>query len=421
MDHNQYLKSGKIAGLILAGLLTFSSCSSSDDDIKKEPTTTTTTTNNYVLLTGDLTASPYVGYISTFSSLPSGDFSNIKEGSLSVKANGIKYYGKWIFQRLQLGRVQSTDDGILRYSLDSKGNMVQDGEIKGMSSNFYIYNDTTGYYADTNRGLLKLQVFNPSTMQRTGEIDLSAVATSQYGPYQSVASSLIVAKNGKLYVDIIYGTKEGKGSFLLEDAKGFVDIAVIDIATMKYEKTIRDKRINSVGYPGNANQMWAIGDDGALYLCAHGLGKTGATNGSAVVRIKANETDFDNNWIIKSDNYSSNTSISTVAVKGGKLYTSWGAKPLSYAGMLTDVTYSYYAFDVENLSAGPQKIANTPETTYSFQNAQNITVLDNNVYFRTVNNAKTNGYYVLDGTNSAKPAFNITSGGIVWGIAKLNH
>jgi len=420
MKTNKFLKLGKISAFVLAGLLTFSSCSSSDDD-SGSTTIPETKTNDYVLLTGDLSVSPYVGYLSAFSALPEGDFSNIKEGSLSVKANGIKYYGKWIFQRLQLGRVQSTDDGILRYSLDANGNLIQDGEIKGMSSNFYVHNETTGFYADTDRGLMKLQIFNPSTMQRTGEIDLTSLSTTEYGPYQAVGTHFIATKNGKLYADIVYGSLTGKGSFSIDDPRGFVDVAVIDIATLKYEKTIRDTRINYIGYPGNANQMWAMGDDGALYICSHGFGKTGGTNTSAIVRIKADETDFDKNWIIKASDYSTNSSISTVAVKDGKLYTSWGSKPLTFTGLTGDAIYDYYSFDKENITAGPQKIANIPSTTYSFQNAQNITTINNKVYFRVVNGNGNNGYYVLDGTNSAKQAFNITSGGVIWGLAKLKQ
>lgn len=405
------LKISSFLFLLVIGIF-LSACS--DDDT---PTIEEDSANHYVLLTGDMTTSPYVGYATTYSSIPSGSIDNVKSGSLAIQTNGMQYFGKWVFKRSSLAS-QSKDD-IIRYSVDASGNLVEDGRISsGLGSNYYIYNETLGFYVDADRSLLKVQTFNPSTMQRTGDIDLSAIRDSKYG-YQDVGTSLIAAKEGKLYVDIFSNTGEQKGNFFTNTPLGFVQLAVIDIASGKYEKTITREGISYIGYPGNENQMWTLGDDGGLYFCSHGFGATGAINGSAIVRIKEGASDFDSNWIIKADDYTNGTSFGAVCVKNNKLYTVMSSQALAFTSLLTDVSYSYYAFNKENIAEGPTKIANIPLTTYPFQCAQAITAIDDKVYFRVVNNSDQNGYYVLGDNNTATQAFNVASGGVVWGLAKL--
>ena len=329
----------------------------------------------------------------------------------------MKSASKWVFKRSSLAS-QSKDD-LIRYSIDASGNLVEDARISsGLNSNYYIYNDTLGFYVDADRSLLKIQKFNPSTMARTGDVDLSDIRDTQYG-YQDVGTSLITAKEGKLYVDIFSNTGEQKGNFFTNTPLGFVQLAVVDIATGKYEKTIRREGISYIGYPGNENQMWSLGDDGALYFCSHGFGATGAINGSAIVRIKKGSSDFDSDWIIKADDYTKGTSFGTVCVKDNKLYTLMSSQALAFTSLLTDVSYSYYSFDKENIAGGPTKISNIPLTTYPFQCAQAITAIDDKVYFRVVNNSEQNGYYVLGDNNTATQAFNVASGGVVWGFCKL--
>ncbi|MGL5275094.1 hypothetical protein [Myroides sp.] len=407
-----------IGALVLAGFFAFTSCSSEDNSGSEPTKPEVEKTESYAVLTATLGVQPFVGYLTNFAKMPEGNIDNVQKGSLQVKGNGMKAYGEWIFQRMQLGRVSSPDDGILRYSINPDGSLVETGRITGMSSNFYVHDKTTGYYADAGRGLLKMQIFNPSTMQRTGEIDLSVVEDKK-AEYQAVGSRFIASKDGKLYVDIITGTKDGQGSQMKDPAPGYIKLAVIDIATNKYEKTIQDNRISYVGYGGNANQMWTMGDDGALYMCSHGFGVDGATNGSAIVRIKKGATEIDQDWIIKINDYVKNTTVGSVAVKGGKLYTAWSDKAFSYTEILPNANFTYYAFDKENIAAGPKAVEGLPKSTYAFQDAQAISTIDGKVYFRVVDNKTYNGYYVLGADNIAKPAFNVGKGGSVWGLVKL--
>lgn len=396
--------------LVVTGLFFFACSEEPNRDPEKS-------VNYYALLTGDMTTSPFFGYLTTYTEIPSGSIDNAKSGSLSIQTNGMRGGVRWIFKRTSLA-TEGKDD-LVRYSVDANGKMKEDGCISsGKNSNYCIYNDTLGFYVDSDRGLFKIQKFNPSLMQRTGDIDLSTVKDTKYG-YQDVGSCLIVSKEGKLYVDIFSDEKTKKGNFFINKPLGFVELAVVDIASGRYEKTIRYDGISYIGYPGNENQMWTLGDDGALYLCSHGFGATGAINGSAIVRIKKGTTEFDKNWIIKADDYTPGTSFGTVCVKDGKLYTAMSSRALDFKTLLTDASYSYYSFDKENITQRPTKISDIPLTTYPFMCTQAITVIDGKIYFRVVNNMDKNGYYVLENNYTVKQAFNVSSGGVVWGFCQL--
>jgi hypothetical protein len=405
----------------LAAALTLNACSGGDDPQGEQQPPQAT----YALLTGDMTQAPYVGYLTAHAGMPAGEVDNIRPSSLAAHTNGFRHCGRRIFKRLNMGGMTGSD-GIQRYTLDeTAGSINEDGQIlSGGGCNYYVYDDATGFYIDQDRGLFKVQKFNPATMQRTGEIDLTGKLGDTPFEYRSVGSSLIAGKEGKLFLDIACGTTAGKGSpFNGDPALGYIDLAVIDIASGNYEKTIRYEGISYLGYPANENQMWSTGDDGALYFCAHGLSMTimGAS-GSAIIRIKKGETDFDPNWIIRADDYTPGSCFAVACVKNGKLYAQISSEALDFMTMATKPIFNYYAFETANLSKAPVKVGGMPPTTFVFQSWQGITVIDGKVYFRVVNaDEGKNGYYVLGNDGSATEAFNVTNGGTVWGFAKLSE
>lgn len=123
-----------------------SACSDNDDT----PTVQKGITNYYALLTGDMTTPPFVGYATTYTEIPSGSIDNVKSGSLAIQSNGMQSFGKWVFKRSSLAN-QSKDD-LIRYSVDASGNLIEDGRISsGLNSNYYIYNETLGFYVDADR------------------------------------------------------------------------------------------------------------------------------------------------------------------------------------------------------------------------------------------------------------------------------
>lgn len=399
----------KLFCLMAIAVATFTSCRKDDN-----PTPPVSEKEHFVVLTSDFNSPGVPGYMTVYNEFPSGEIeNNIQQGSTSSRGNGFQYYGDAIFQRVKLARNETGEDGIKSFVMDASGKLKENGFISASAANYHVYKKDLGFYFDADRGLLKIQIFNPSTMQRTGEIDLSEIRNTKY-EYQSVGESIIVSKGDKLFVSITYGTNTGKGSFFKDPALGFAELAVIDIPSKKFEKVIHTDKVSYLGYPGNSNQMWTMGDDGALYFCSHGFSPTGA-KGAAIVRIKKNDTDFDTNWVINADDYTPGTTFGTVAVKGGKLYTQVGSAPMNFDGILTDVIYDYYEFDSENPSKKGKKIEALPATKYAFQNAQTIVNIKDKLYFNINDNNGLNAYYSLDG----KKIFDIKKGGRIMGFARV--
>jgi hypothetical protein len=395
----------------------FIGCSSDDS----EETPTPTEKDKFVLMT---TTSRFdAGYLTTTDGLPSGSIKNTNTKTLQVaNAFGFRTFGKWLFNRSNA----AGDEGLQKYSLNADGSLKDEGFIAG-SSQYLVVNETAGYYLDVTRGTLKLQKFNPTTMLRTGEIDLSSLKKAGV-EYQVLGQHTIAAKEGKLYVGITYGTKAAGGYG--DDIYNYIEFAVLDIATDKYEKTIKYDGLKGIGWGSSGNKMWSIGDDGALYLYSTGLGNTLFANPS-IIRIKKGETDFDKTWIFSTKDIRAGNSIATALVKGGKLYFEVASVPLKtdYSNLTASI-FEYYTYDMTTKQVA--KIEGMPLHDYAYANEQTITEIDGKVYLwvrngtvtttgnTTVTTVNEDGYYVVDG-NKATSVFKVAHDGSIQGFAKVSQ
>lgn len=352
------------------------------------------------------------GYFTALDGMPKDTIQATNSKSLQIKeAFGFRTFGKWFFNRTNA----TGDVGLQKYSLNTDGSLKNEGFIAG-STQYLVVNETTGYYLDETRGLLKLQKFNPTTMLRTGEVDLSAVQ-KQGVEYQAVGKHTIAAKEGKLFVGISYGTKAAAGYG--DDVFNAIEFAVVDIATDKYEKTIKYDGLKGVGWGSSGNKMWSIGDDGALYLYSTGLGNSGFANPS-IIRVKKGETDFDKSWVFSTKALQAGNSLATALIKGGKLYFEMASTPLKadYSN-LTATIFDYYVYDMTSKQV--TKIEGLPLHDYAYANDQAITEINGKVYLWVKNSAqKIDGYYVVDGTK-ATLVFNVALDGAIQGFAKLSE
>lgn len=392
-------------------------CSSNDPDETPGPSEN----DKFILMT--TTNRFEAGFITPLTGLPSGSIQNINSQTLNVKsAFGFRTFGKWLFNRSNA----AGDEGLQKYTVNANGSLKDEGFIAG-SSQFVVVNETTGYYLDATRGTLKLQKFNPTTMLRTGDVDLSVVQKTGV-EYQAVGQHTLAAKEGKLYVGITYGTKNGAGWG--DDVFNAVEFAVLDIATDKYEKTIKYDGLKSIGWGSSGNKMWSLGDDGALYFYSTGLGNAQFTN-SSIIRIKKGETDFDKTWVFSTKDLKPGNSLATALVKDGKLYFEMASVPLKPDFTnLTASIFEYYIYDMASKQV--TKIEGMPLHDYAYANDQAITEIDGKVYLWVRNGTVTtvgtdtkttvneDGYYVVDGTK-ATSAFKVTHDGSIQGFAKLSQ
>lgn len=393
---------------VLSAAILFSSCSKDKDSSP----TTNPAAPGYIVFTNEADLGT-TGYMTAYAKMPEKSLSNISTNTLQMKtAFGFTKFGQWIFNRSSV----SGEAGIQKLEVGTNGKITGTGFLAN-GAMFHIVSATNGYYLDPVKGAMLLQTFNPTTMQRTGEIDLTALKKEGVA-YQAIGQHIIAAKEGKLYVSVTYGTTERGGYG--DDVVNYIKLAVIDIATNKLEKTIQYNGLKSLGWGASANKMWTLGDDGALYFYYTGFNE-GITN-SAVIRIKKGETDFDANWILKADTYQQHSSIGTALVKNGKIYVQLPANPLApdFSNLGTPI-WDYYAIDVNTLKQ--TKITGVPKTRYAHSNEQCITLIDGKIYLWVANSVtKENGYYLLnESTNTAAAAFNISDGGLVSGFIRLDN
>lgn len=375
----------------------------------------------YALLTMSENNLTKPGYISVFSERPSGNISNVNATSVQgMGMGGWRTYGNWAFKMFN---TSGNEKGIERLSFGKDRQITVSGFIKtnntiNGSGNFVIQDESEGYYWDADNPL-QIQTFNPTSMQRTGYIEVSEVAVEQEGVnFQAVGQHFLALKGGKLYADISYGKNTGAQSGMFDDYFQDLHVAVIDIVAAKYEKTITYPETGGIAYI-NDNEMYSFDDNGDLYIVTQGRSALGGK--SKIVRIKASETDFDKNWEINMDDITEGGKFVTVYASNGKLITTVPTEKLT-GGPTGNINFEeiweFYTIDVNTRQAN--KIAGVPKSTNS-GGAYATVKVDNKVLLRVnAPSQNVNGYFELSSDlSSASPLFNVTEGGSVSGLFKV--
>ncbi|HRN58147.1 MAG TPA: hypothetical protein PLL71_16930 [Agriterribacter sp.] len=411
------MKSGliKMALWCLPAAVLFAGCSKNDN---QEPDPDPVI-EKYVVITMSENTLTKPGYATAFDSKPSGNISNIAAGTLQgMGMGGWRPYKNWLFKMFN---TSANEKGIERLNVSAAG-IVTSGDflktnntING-SGNFVVQDETSGFYWDADKPFM-IQRFNPTTLSRTGEWDFEADVkkTDEGINNQSIGQHFLAVKNGKLFADVHYGKNSGAQSGMFDDFFSGIYIAVIDIATGNYEKTIAYDNTGGIAYI-NDNEMYSFDTNGDLYLLTQGRSAVGGQ--SKLLRIKAAATDFDD-WEINMDDIMTGGKFVSIFADNGKLYTTIPTAALT-GGPTGNINFSeiweFYVIDAATKAR--TKISGLPLVTNPGA-AYGAQKLDDKIVFRV--NAPTqniNGYYELNGTG-ATSLFNVTEGGSVSGIYKI--
>lgn len=408
--------------LILIGTAALLSCSKNDKPGDK-PDITPESNGKYVLLTAEWAVKDGSGYYAAYDKMLTGNIDNIGGYSLqSRNYGGFRTFKNWMFNRQKI----SGETGIVRYGIGSSGKFEETGFIKcGSSAQHLIVNETIGYYFDGDRGKTKIQKFNPTSMERTGEIDLSAAVEKGEGISTNVftGNQTLIAKEGKLYANITYSRKDGNGQ---NDNTRNYRLLVIDMATDKVEKTIVHPVAKNHGYAVSEFPAWIKGSDGALYILTTGWNtneeKIFQAEKSFIFRIKAGETDFDKDWEISAANLGmpEGALLWSFRELKGKLYMDCSKDKIIVPGLTNLNTNIYKFFEVDIKTKNATEITGAPMTVFGLSTG-NIEVVDEQVFLRIINRtAGVNGYYKVNISNhSAETAFNVIRGGEASGFVRL--
>lgn len=329
--------------------------------------------------------------------------------SRQINLSGIPFFqvsssmgGRVLGKQLYKVNSASNGQGILKMGLNGAGNVVEDKFLASLSnayiSNYLLVSATEGYYWDEVRGGLKVQKFNPTTMERTGEIDFSSL--SEGLPNES-AGQLILAKcDDKLYVDLLLGTKL-TGNWQVTPPKQEVAIAVYDLTN--------NKILNVTKFAGTTNLgvfidhvLWSLDEvTKDLYFVAVADMKTQPSAASSkILRIKSGQTEFDQTFSIDMKNYQFPAEFNRLFVYNSKIYTTIPSRAVSYyGGGQHGVKYRDDVWYWTEIDAATKKATRLNMPADSFYGTQNPFFHNGEIYFLSNNTAE--GFF---GVNQYNPA-----------------
>jgi len=183
--------------------------------------------------------------------------------------------------------LESMNGRLYKYRVNN-GVLVQEGETvmlpSGSLPSFITFESEEKAYISCI-GMGKLWIINPSTMQKTGEIDLSSYAIGAESGDKNPEPGATIIRDGILYV----GLAQDKSQF---NPNVGAYVILIDTKTDKPIKMISDNRATMASayiYSGDP----FIDEKGDIYVyCVGALGYfTNLTEG--FLRIKKGETEFD--------------------------------------------------------------------------------------------------------------------------------
>ncbi|MBW1655753.1 MULTISPECIES: hypothetical protein [Flavobacterium] len=244
---------------------------------------------------------------------------------------GGRVFGKSLFK---VNDVSNAKQGINKMGLDATGKVVDQGFLASLSNayetNYLVASATEGYYWDKVRGGLKLQKFNPTTMERTGEIDFSSLSEGQ--PLESIGQLIIAKRENKLYLDLLLGDKAA-GNWQVTPVVKEVAIAVYDLTTNKIENVTKMGTTTNLGVFID-HVLWSLDEvTGDLYFASVGDMKTQPSDySSKILRIKKGEVNFDTTFALDMKSYQFPAEFNRLFAYNNKIYTTIPSRAVSYYG-----------------------------------------------------------------------------------------
>ncbi|MDY6026527.1 hypothetical protein [Bergeyella zoohelcum] len=321
MTNQKFLKLFFVALLSVV----FVQCNRNDED---SPTPSTRESKDtWVIYNGQ---ADWSGGIYTFQGKPDGEVS--LDGKpfhqLAYSAGG-RTFGNHLY-RLDA----YVNKGLSKLRLEDNATISDAGLLSTVNNtyetNYLVVSDSEGYYWDLSRGGLKIQTFNPATMQRTGEIDLSSLSEGE--PYEAVGQLILAKRDNKLYMDVQIGERQA-GLWQVVPKRKEVAIAVYNLSTQQLEGVTTFQGTTHLSLFSD-HPLWSIDAvTGDLYMVAVGdMKNQSQMYSSKILRIKKGENQFDTNFILDINDYQFPAEFNRIFAHNGKVYTTIPSRAVSYYG-----------------------------------------------------------------------------------------
>lgn len=249
--------------------------------------------------------SSYIQLISDFTKQTIDNKNSIQVGFDA----GVRIYGKDIYIFPEFGKDGTQE--ILKYTYNETTGLTKSGSLSlpPMSGaySFVKYNEEKAYTPLYNLG--KILIFNPSTMAKTGEIDLASYGYEDNNP----DPAFMFIRDELLYVPL---DQIGPNWMPYIDYKQ-ADVAIVNLKTDKVVKIVSEKA-SGMTFPTRPflKDMIFTDESNDLYIgCAGGFGLDPRFPESGFICIRSGETEFDGSasWDI------SQTMIEGTSYKPGSL------------------------------------------------------------------------------------------------------
>lgn len=249
--------------------------------------------------------SSYIQLISDFTKQTIDNKNSIQVGFDA----GVRIYGKDIYVFPEFGKDGTQE--ILKYTYNETTGLTKSGllSLPPMSGaySFVKVEAEKAYVPFYNLG--KILIFNPTTMTKTGEIDLSSYAYEDKNP----DPAFLFIRDGLLYIPL----NQIGPNWMPYPTYKQADVAIVDIKTDKVVKIISEKA-SGMTFPTRPflKDMIFTDENNDLYIaCAGGFGLDPRFPETGFISIRSGKTEFDKSasWDI------SQTKIEGTSYKPGSL------------------------------------------------------------------------------------------------------
>lgn len=376
---------------------------------------------DYVLFTRSSSSSS--GFITGFDEFPPAVVDapgNPNTSAFSALSGGVAFQNFVVNQ-------QNLDGGFgyqkVPLNLTEEGNLIPERgavlETFGGGSSIVFTNAEKGYYTDFNT--INIQIFDPETYTRIGEIDMSEAPINPENS-ANYFNDLIIRGN-RMYA-CLYTGRAGI-PFIYESEIGAI-VSVIDLETDTYIKSIN---MPGTKYPGQAFMRFkvnTIDEDGNLYLPTQGglgLEAEGENTPAKILRIPAGSDDFDDYEFIPQleiEGAARETIVNAgfLYVGGGIAYTNvLMEEPTQGPDLVNRPLMRWAKLNLQEKTAElvqgiPANAGLTTGMAYNYNDKVQLVIynVDENI----------NAIYETDpATNVAEKKIDVTAGGVIYGFYEI--
>lgn len=335
-------------------------------------------------------------YIQTISDLNMTEV-NIERATEMPKGAGmLAYQGDLFMTTNQPAAMQ-------KFTVSANGDVVAGGTLVMEGTRAF---STVQFFKETEAfatvyGANSIIKFNPATMQKTGEVDISRLMRPAT-PTLLLGGSII--RDGKMYVSVHY-----ENNFAAVYDSAFV--AIIDLPSARLEKLISDHRTKTIFGSGRAVEVFTMDAEKNIYVQAMG----GGNHPSGILRIINGETRFDPGYFFDLNAVTGKQCYGLYHFGPGQTFTA----RLEEAGKFwnsTDPAWKFWKIDLANRTSGGELSAALPlvagSSTTLMRKFDDQTILFN------VASKNENALYAYDiATGSVQKKF--TMAGVCRGLENL--